>query len=230
MDTPAQPRSYRAPLLIIAVCFYAGMAVAGAVNGNAIFPLVGLLTLLTVLLWPALAQRRRGVWLVWTLAVLLLGLAASMGVARAALDAFAIPVNAAIGWVFARTLRPGQEPLITRMVKQIEGPQRLQEWGVAAYTRMLTAVWAGVLLGQAVILLLIWLALHAALPLSTDSSLALWLHRYLSYGSYLIMGLLFALEYPWRRYCLAHLQHMSFVQVSRRIVANWQRLMQDIMR
>ena len=102
--------------------------------------------------------------------------------------------------------------------------------GVAAYARGLTAVWAVVLLAQAAALLLIWLALHGGLPLALSPAAELWLQRYLSYGGYLLMGLLFVLEYPWRRYRLSHLQHMPFVEVTRQVVANWQALMRDMLR
>ncbi len=224
----ATPQRWRGPLLVGAFVIYAGLALAGALTGRAVWPVVGLLVLLTALLWPALSEGRRGAWGVWLAVVALLALATAFGMARAAMDALAIPINAAIGWVFARTLRKGHEPLIARMVLQIEGPQRLAAPGVAAYARGLTRVWACVLLGQSVVLLLIWLVLHVDLPIALSPTLAVWLHRYLSYGGYLLMGLLFVLEYPWRRHRLAHLEHMPFVQVTRRVVSNWQALMRDI--
>lgn len=57
----------------------------------------------------------------------------------------------ALGWLFARTLRPGRTPLITRIAATIEygsvaqmPPEQLR------YTRGLTAIWAGLLIGIAV--------------------------------------------------------------------------------
>lgn len=225
---PVASHRWRFPLLVLAFATYAALAIAGVLAHNAIWPVIGIFFVLTVLLWPALHARRRGAWLLWTAILVLFSAAAAAGVTRAALDALAVPINAAIGWVFARTLGPGREPLIARMVRQIEGPQRLAQPGVAEYARGLTAVWAWVLLGQAGVLLLIWLLLHGGLPVSISASAALWLQRYLSYGGYLLMALLFVGEYPWRCWRLSHLQHMPFVQVSRRIVANWQALMRDI--
>lgn len=230
MSAKPRPRRYRTMMLVLAGCLYASLAVAGALIDSPVCTVVGLLVFLTVLLWPALAQRRRGAWVLWTVFVVILSAATAADVARSALDALAIPINAAIGWIFARTLRSGHEPLIAQMVRQIEGPLRLQEPGVAGYARALTTVWAVVLLGQAAALLLIWLLLHGVASVNPASSTALWLHRYLSYGSFVVMGLVFVLEYPWRRHRLAHLEHMPFLQVSRQVAANWQELMRGVLR
>lgn len=224
------PARYRVPLMIVAVGLYVALAVVSAVSGRGGYSVIGLLILLTVLLWPSLIAARRGAWLLWAAAVLIFGTALATGFARAALDSLAIVVNAAVGWTFARTLKTGREPLIATLVRLVDGDAQLRAPGVAGYARMLTRVWAIVMCLQATVLLLIWLQLHFGMPLSPTAGQAAWMRGYLSYGNYLVIGLMFVGEYPWRRYRLKHVEHLPFLVVSRRIAGNWQQLMRDNIR
>lgn len=227
MHTPPAHR-YRGPLMIAAIGLYAALAVVGAVSGHSSYPVIGLLILLTVLLWPLLLAPRRGAWLLWAVVVVALNLALVTGFARAALDTLAIVINALIGWVFARTLKADREPLIATLVRQVDGEQQLREPGVAGYARMLTRVWAGVMYLQATVLLLVWLQLHLGVPVSLTADQTVWLQRYLSFGSYVVVAVLFVGEYPWRRYRLKHIEHLSFLVASKRVASNWQQLMREL--
>lgn len=221
---------YRVPLTIVAISLYAALAVVSAVSGRGSYSVIGLLILLTVLLWPSLVAARRGAWLLWAAAVLILGTALATGFARAALDSLAIVINAAVGWTFARTLKAGREPLIATLVRLVDGDAQLRAPGVAGYARMLTRVWAVVMCLQAAVLLLIWMQLHFGIPFSFSAGQSVWVRGYLSYGNYLVIGLLFVVEYPWRRYRLKHIEHLPFLVASRRIAGNWQQLMRDSIR
>ena len=99
-------------------------------------------------------------------AALLLLLGTAGLVALAALDRLALllslpPVvlNAMIGFYFARSLRPGQMPLIERVVRALNQGQ-VPHPEVPAYARRLTRTWATMLLTLAAINLL--LAVFAA--------------------------------------------------------------------
>lgn len=47
-----------------------------------------------------------------------------------------------VGWLFARTLLPGRQPLIARAIAAIDGEAWLERAEVARYGRRLTLVWA----------------------------------------------------------------------------------------
>lgn len=112
---------------------------------------LALLDLAVIVLLQALAARR-----VWAWTVLAGVVAGLILVARAEwllLVLLAPPVlfTAALSWVFARTLRPGRIPLVTRIAAAIEYG-RLDDMPLPQqrYTRTLTALWAGLLAGIAV--------------------------------------------------------------------------------
>ncbi len=228
--TSSGPHHYRTAVLIVAVSLYVTLSIAAAMSGRSAFSVAGLLLMLTILLWPSLAAARRGAWALWLAVTVIMTTALATGYAAAALDTLAIAINGLIGWTFARTLKPGREPLITLLVRQIEGEQRTAAPGIAQYTRSLTAVWAIIMCLQAAALLLIWLQLHFGLPFPPSAALSPWLHRYLRFGSYLVIVVLFVGEHFWRRHYLSHLAHMPFLMAGRRIADNWQQLMRDSIR
>ena len=123
--------------------------------------LAALLVLVAMLLVEPLLHRRPWAWL--ALAPVLWGAWALYAAGHAALPLLLVPVVfvVAIAWIFARTLRTGSTPLITRIVAGIEGGNEdgTASPGEAAevvlspelrrYTRNLTAAWAIVLLVMA---------------------------------------------------------------------------------
>jgi len=99
-----------------------------------------------ILLLPALARGRPRAW------VLLAGVAlAAAWLARtryALVPLLLVPVLfvGLVAWGFARSLRAGQVPLISRIVSALEATEPAQlEPEVARYTRGLTGLWAVVL-------------------------------------------------------------------------------------
>ena len=101
---------------------------------------------------------RLSAWLAWRLApAALLALAWGLFGARVAAVVLALLpalACAAFAWGFARTLRPGREPLIARYIRFDE---RRDDAECAAYAGRLTALWA-VALGLAAVLQLVPLA------------------------------------------------------------------------
>ncbi|WP_233198815.1 MULTISPECIES: ketosynthase [Luteimonas] len=130
---------------------YAALAHLASLWQHDGYALAALLVLVAMLLVEPLLARRPWAWIALPLS--LWGAWALYAAGHAALPLLLVPVVfvVAIAWIFARTLRPGVEPLITRIVTGIEGvgsPEALAP-DLRRYTRTLTAVWAAVLLAMA---------------------------------------------------------------------------------
>lgn len=158
-----------------------------------------------ILLLPALARGRARAWILLACIV-----PASAWLARtphALLPLLLVPVLfvALVAWGFARTLRAGRVPLITRIVSAMEAtePARLEP-DILRYTRRLTGVWAAVLsLLAAVNLALALLAVPRGLlagfgiapPWPVGERLWSWCANGATYG---LIGGLFVAEFLYR--------------------------------
>lgn len=212
-------------MLLLAFAVYVALNVTASVSGNHGVAALGLWVLISAVSWRSLREGRHGAWLLWAGVTLLLAGAWLLDAVAPLLDTLAVAINAGVGWLFARTLRPGAEPLVTAMARLVGGRAHIEEPGVRGYTRALTAAWAIIMWGQALVLALVWLALHVGAPLAPATGLVPWLQGYLRYGSYLVIPLVFLLEYPWRCYKLPHVQRPPFVDMARRVMANWQHVL-----
>lgn len=219
-------RRYVMPLLLA----YPLLAIAGAVTHRTIFPLLALALLFTVLMLPRLLTRRLAPWLVWVCMLAALLALSIAGFAELALQAVPVLVNALLAWWFGRTLLT-PTPLVARFIAAVEGAERLQQPGVAAYARGLTWFWALLLATQALVMcMLLVFAEHAGvlaqfgitspLPIP-ERPAALWLHL----GSYLLLGAALLLEYGYRRWHLRHLTHPSLHTIMLKISLNWPQLL-----
>lgn len=105
------------------------------------------------------------------------GLAAAYGIPHAV-------IYAALLWLFARTLRPGHEPLITRLARRVHGtlPPQLH-----AYTRRLTAAWCVFFAAQIVVSALLF----------RFASLSLW-SLFVNVLNFPLLALMFIGEYGYR--------------------------------
>ncbi len=119
---------------------------------------------------------------------------------------FPVAVNLLVGRLFQSTLRPGSEPLITRIARLARGAEPMAE-ELVGYTRRLTAAWAG---------LFFLLALNALLlAVFASTETALLFANSLNYG---LMALLFVGEYGYRRYRYPHHRHSGFLTVIRTLL------------
>lgn len=105
-----------------------------------------------------------------------------------------------IAFTFARTLRAGQRPLITRIADAARGPL---DAGMQRYTRRLTLFWAVTCAGLASLNLLLMLQAR---------SVPLWVAALLPALS---VPLLFVMEYLYRRWRFPAHDHPGFLEYLR---------------
>lgn len=128
----------------------------------------------------------------------LLVLAGAILQPAAALRAFSVLVQAALVWLFARTLLPGREPLIARIARVERGTLDAE---LTRYTRRLTWIWT-----------LTFLALTgASLYCAVTSNMV-----GLVVGYVPVAGLFFG-EYAYRRWRFPNHRHETPWRVIRRI-------------
>jgi uncharacterized membrane protein len=196
-------------LPVVLVIAYPALVHASVVLDAPPLALAGLLVLVAAVLFRPLSQARPAAWLGFAAAALALWLLTRAGAGRLAIYLPSLAIPAALGWLFGSTLRAGREPLIS-------GFARLARGGVLApdlqrYTRRLTQLWT----------LMFALMVATALTLILLEQIAWW-----SFVSnvlnYLLIGLLFALEYAYRRWRFPHHHHPGFVEHLRAIARNRQ--------
>lgn len=96
---------------------------------------------------------------------------------------------------FARTLRPGRIPMVSRFARMEQGELSAE---LHTYTRRLTVIWCVFFAGMA----------GLALALAAWAPLQVWyLHTF--FFSYLLIALLFLGEYLYRRWRYPHYRHAS---------------------
>jgi len=208
------------------------LAVAGMLTHREVFPLLALALLATLAMSPALSRRRLSSWLAWLGLQAALATVALLGFAHLLLEAVPVVIDGTLAWLFARTLAQAR-PLVARCIVAMEGEARLRERGVAHYARRLTASWAVLLAANALVLALLLLFVDrtgALARLGVAPSLRIggwWATTWLETGGYVLPGLVFVVEYGYRRWHLRHLQHLSLSQMLLRLAANWPRLLRD---
>lgn len=112
---------------------------------------LALFDLALILLLGPLAARRAWAWAVLAGVGVALALGTHGRVLPMLLLAPPVLFTGAVSWVFARTLRPGRTPLITRLAGAIEyGSVADMPPRQRRYTRNLTVIWAGLLAGVSV--------------------------------------------------------------------------------
>ncbi|NYZ61194.1 ketosynthase [Luteimonas sp. SJ-16] len=193
-------------LQLLLALAYAALAHLASLWQSDACALAALGVLIAMVLVEPLLARRAWAWVALPLAAA--GAWALYRAGHAALPLLLVPVVfvLAIAWVFARTLRPGSQPLITRIMVGIEGgsvetvaPELLR------YTRTLTLAWALALLGMAAAnLLLAMLASPAGLlesvglasPWPITWEQWSWCANLLNYG---VIGGFFLVEFAVRK-------------------------------
>jgi len=147
-------------------------------------------------LLPALIQPSRTAWLILAAVVIILTVCAMSGIERYVMYLPPIIIPLSVLVLFARSLRNGQVPIVTRVARQIRGelPPELE-----SYTRLVTQCWVALLIGMAVSSML--LALYASPEFWSLMTNVI---------QYLVLASIFLLEYLFRRVYFRHLDHESF--------------------
>jgi len=216
------------PLVLVAC---AVLALAGGLLHRGFLSLLSALLLL--LAWLPVVWRRHSLAAlsVWVGLAALLLVPALLGHAELALMALPVVFLGAASWLFARTLRRGEEPLVSRFVRMIEGDARLALPGVRTYTRGVTWYWALLLAALALVSLLValcaepggWLAtLGVPAPFALHGSLLAW---YPEAGCWALLVTGFAGEYLVRRWRLRGIPHPGVRRFVTQIVRRWPSLL-----
>jgi hypothetical protein len=226
MPESRRPGGRPLPLLLA----YPLLALAGALLHRQWLSLAALALLLGLLLWPALRERRPVAWLLWLGLLAAMAWLAARGLAALVLDGVPLLLNLLLAWIFGRTLRAGRQPLVAQFVEAIEGTPRLAMPGIAAYARRLTAFWSALLTAQALWLgvllccqvpggLLVRLGVASPWPVPQA-----WVQGYVHLGVYLLLAVVFVLEYLFRRWHLRHLPHLGLHDLVHRLALGWPQL------
>ena len=204
---------------------YPFLAHAATARVDGTLAALALADIVLFLLLPGLAGGRRRAWLMLSATAALLAWLARTPFAQLPLLLVPVLFVALVGWGFARTLRVGRVPLITKIVSALEGipPSRLDA-DIARYTRNLTRLWALVLFALAAVNLVLALfavprgllaSVGVVPPWPVDETLWSWCANGATYG--LIGGLMVAeFAYRSRRFPGRYHGPLDFV---RRLVA-----------
>jgi uncharacterized membrane protein len=157
------------PLAIVVL----GLLKAGQLKFALLF--IALLAVLIDNFWSTLLQRRDLIYLIQ----------------NASLDAM-------LAWIFARTLLPPHEALISQFAKRIHGADFTP--AMATYTRQVTWAWALFFVAIAMISVLLFFTA----PLSVWSF-------FVNVLPLPLLAAMFIAEYAARRYCLRDVQHVSII-------------------
>lgn len=170
-------------------------------------PLLEWLALVLLCAIPQFRSLRAGQpgnWLLLLVLAALLYALVRVGGGMVVLFIQPVLIPATLAAVFAGSLRRGQVPLVTRMAQMIGGP--LEPEG-RVYTRQVTWLWVWVLGLLAATDL--GLALFAAAPAWSLFS---------NFLSYVLVGLVFVIEYGYRRLRFPTHDHPAFIEYMRRVV------------
>lgn len=146
---------------------------------------LALVVMCAIPLYRGLRAGRPGPWAALAALASALHFLTTLGGGMYALFVPPVVTPAVMAWVFATSLRAGQVPLVTRLAQLGRAPLNGR---LCAYTRRVTLAWALVLGGIAA-----WdaaLAVFAPLPVWSLVSNGL---------NYLLVALVFVLEYGYRR-------------------------------
>jgi hypothetical protein len=214
---------------------YVGVVAAAFASGRAWLGALATFMVVSLVLWPGLRRLSPAAIALWLAASAGIAALALGGQGDVALDFLPVIINLALSALFARTLVPGSEPLIARLIAVVESPARVALPRVAGYARALTWTWAIVLGAQAAALtVLIFCAVPDGLlarfglapPVAIAGGNWRW---FLELGSYATVLALLVAEYAFRRWYLRHIPHVSLPVFIGRLARRWPAVAQSVM-
>lgn len=138
-------------------------------------------------------------------------------------DALPGTFAALVGWLFARTLLRGRQPLIARAISVIDGPGELDDPAIVRYARRLTALWALVQSVLALLGLLCAAHAHGAWPSFAFPSPTL-------FGGLILPAtvvLLFVAEFVARGWLLPQAPRKNLLAFARDLAHAWPQLIEE---
>ena len=190
-----------AVLAIAACCSYPLLSHLGAATRDPLWPAGGI----GLVAWALLSVPYPGFRAV-LLGLLAFGLGVGLSVVFPGLLLFTPPValNMALCAIFAITLRPDHEAMISRFARIEHGGELPPD--LVRYTRVLTGLWAVffAMMGMISVSLALWGSMNA------------W-SLFTNLLNYLLVALFFALEYLYRRLRYRHYRHLSPGELLRRL-------------
>ena len=214
---------------------YVGVVAAAFASGCAWLGALATFMVVSLVLWPGLRRLSPAAIALWLAASAGIAALALGGQGDVALDFLPVIINLALSALFARTLVPGSEPLIARLIAVVESPARVALPRVAGYARALTWTWAIVLGAQAAALTVLILCavpdgLLARFGLAPPVAIAGGNWRwFLELGSYATVLALLVAEYAFRRWYLRHIPHVSLPVFIGRLARRWPAVAQSVM-
>ena len=215
-----------AALRLLLALAYPLLAHLASSRGSGGLAAVALADIAAIVLLQPLLTRRPWAWVV--AALLAVGLAALAQSRYAQLPLLLVPVAfvALVSWAFARTLRAGRVPLISKIVAALEHkPATALEPRLHHYTRRLTAAWALLLAALALANLVLALlavpngllaSFGAVPPITVSERQWSWFANLLNYG--LVAGF-FIGEYALRRRWFPNRPYRNFAEFLRQMGA-----------
>lgn len=173
---------------------------------------LALCCLVAIPLYPALRRFEARAWLLLLVLGAVLFVLTQLGGGRYVLYLPPILLPLLAAWFFARTLRAGETPLITRMARATRDDELPAE--LVGYTRGVTWLWTLILCSMALL----------SLALALFAPAEIW-SLFTNFLNYIILAAVFPLEYLWRRIRYRHLEHHGFIHHIRKVAGtNYRRL------
>lgn len=198
---------------------------------SATLTLLAIVILAALVMIPWLASGRLLAWLALPAVAAACWLISDAHLAMLPLYLPPIVIPSAVAWLFARTLREGQTPLIEQFVRALEQPGFEPEAAIRGYARQLTSVWAALLCSLALINLLLaafaspmglLIALGFTPPVTVPQEA--W-SLFANCIAYLIIVVFFIVEYAIRRQRFPQQPYRNFAEFIRRTIAVSPRLL-----
>lgn len=222
---PPDRRSLPAiPMLLLGVSYPIVAHVAALTAQPALIAAsIGLLVMLVLL--PALSHGRPSAWIALGIAGYALYAAVASGKGLSLLLLPPVLLNGIMAWLFGRTLRQGETPLIERAARAMRGPGAVISPEVVAYARGVTQAWTGLFLALAAVDLALaafarpgGLLLAAGFDPPVTVPISAW-SLFANVLGYAFIALLFAAEFIVRGRRFPHQPYRGFMDFTRRLAA-----------
>jgi uncharacterized membrane protein len=214
----------KAVMVALAVC-YPLLAHMAVVADSVPLTVASISVLALLAMLPGLVRGNLTAWAAALIVGFTLALLSQQSLVWLPLYAPAVISDAAVAWVFARTLLPERVPLVERIVRLLHAPDEKLNPAIPPYARRLTLAWAGLfgafgLISLVLALLavpngiLVLLGSHPVVSVSQHT----W-SLFANIIEYLLAAGFFAIEYGYRRYRFPEQPYANVLDFLRRMLS-----------